>query len=274
VTTAPKKTAAKAKKAPAKKTARKTTKPPTTAGKRGQSVPTGAAPAEPRPAWVNTTLSQFCSNAEDIEFAGGDLEQAGAFHRLCPIATHQASFIRHGNNGQEPKVIPERLTVCISDWHERHPACYVCKTEDAELHTTHPQCVDVEACAERAKIRQDAHPGWDRYRQYHEAAKAAETETPRERRPSATRPTSGRCEHCGEPTKGGRFVAGHDAKLKGDLIRAGGAGDVEAVVEAMFRSWYKQGRYPELEAEAFAIVQANNTDEWLAQRVANRLGDL
>lgn len=97
---------------------------------------------------------------------------------------------------------------------------------------------------------------------------------PRTKRVAQDRPTSGLCEHCGEPTKGGKFVAGHDAKLKGDLIRAGAEGDVDAVVEAMFRNWYKPGRYPDLETEAFAVVQAHKTDEWLAARVAARLENL
>lgn len=57
--------------------------------------------------------------------------------------------------------------------------------------------------------------------------------------------TPGSCEHCGGATKGGRFLAGHDAKLKGILARE--AMDVEArepervaaVLELIYRGWLK-----------------------------------
>ena len=58
---------------------------------------------------------------------------------------------------------------------------------------------------------------------------------------------AGRCEHCGEPCRG-RFVVGHDAKLKSELTRAARAGDSDAVAELIVRDWWrlvKEGSVPE-----------------------------
>lgn len=262
-----------AKKTTARKAAVKKTsaKSPTTGA--GPEV-TGIAPGAsgPRPPGVFTTLTAFCSNAEDAEagILNGDPE---VLHQACPIGTHQAAYTRLDGNGKATH-FPARLTLCSSDWHQRHPRCWICKAAGTDLDPGTGQCVEGEACAERAHIRLTTDPRFERYRQYHEAAEALTADRPKpERRPTEGRPTEGRCEHCGEPTKGGRFVAGHDAKLKGDLIRAGKEGDVEAVAEAMFRNWYKPGRYPDLEDAAHAIVQEHKTDVWLAARVADRLGE-
>jgi hypothetical protein len=42
---------------------------------------------------------------------------------------------------------------------------------------------------------------------------------------------------CGGQTKGGRFLPGHDAKLKGKLKRAARAGDRKAADELARRGW-------------------------------------
>lgn len=96
-----------------------------------------------------------------------------------------------------------------------------------------------------------------------------------EKRARAKRPIEGRCQHCGEPTKGGLFAAGHDAKLKGELIRAGLEGDHEAVAEMMARgpAWFKKPERfdPNVVRRADEIIQSTPTHEFLARRVAQRL---
>lgn len=52
-----------------------------------------------------------------------------------------------------------------------------------------------------------------------------------------SRPTSGQCECCGAPTKGGRFAPGHDARLKSKLRKASKAGDKAAYKELVERGW-------------------------------------
>lgn len=51
------------------------------------------------------------------------------------------------------------------------------------------------------------------------------------------RPRAGKCECCGDPTKGGRFLPGHDAKLASSLKERVQAGDVEAYEEMKSRNW-------------------------------------
>lgn len=253
----------------------KAAKPPTTAKPKGGVAATPTSPfTSSKDPNTRYTLFTFCQHAEDIEegvkpvtvSSKQETMDAEFWHLKCPIATVQGA----------------RLTLCASDWHHHHARCWVCHgrvADGVELDPERRNCVDLPACAERAKIRLEAHPGYDRWRQFKEtvaerqaAEAAANGHQPKKRTPS-NRPTSGRCEHCGEPTKGGRFVAGHDAKLKGQLIREAGEGSVAAVAEAMARNWYKPGRYPELEDEAFAIVQATETETLIQQRTAERLGE-
>jgi hypothetical protein len=53
----------------------------------------------------------------------------------------------------------------------------------------------------------------------------------------APRPTKGSCECCGDPTKGGKFAPGHDARHKSKLKKASGAGDKDAYKELVERGW-------------------------------------
>ena len=265
-------------KQPAKRTARKSkiTKKETTRKTTAASPFRSPDATEVRS--VRYTLSAFCHNAEDVEegLINGD---ADAFRRACPIATHMAAYTRQEQNGRWVDY-PEVLTICAADWHEHHPTCWICRSTDVELDPLRRQCVDGAACADRAQARLESDPRWEKWRQFRQDAEdriaIEEARTPKirkPRQPGQERPTSGRCEHCGEPTKGGRFVAGHDAKLKGDLIRAGAEGDVAAVAEAMARNWYKPGRYPDLEEAAFAMVQATETETLIKERTAERLGE-
>lgn len=78
-----------------------------------------------------------------------------------------------------------------------------------------------------------------------------------------TRGVPGRCHHCGQPTKGGRFIPGHDAKLKGELIREGGN---EAAAERAIRGWVgRGGKYP---SEVQALI--NEGDAFLQRRIQER----
>lgn len=107
----------------------------------------------------------------------------------------------------------------------------------------------------------------------YDAAAAREVKRARRRASRSARPKGpGVCEHCGEPTKGGRFIPGHDAKLKGDLIREG---TPEATAERVIRGWATFG-----DANGKPIVEeAKRVSELVAQgdgflrsRIAARIG--
>lgn len=222
------------------------------------------SPGDPN---VRLTLTGMCSTAQDLEEdpssatsqavanGGTSVEE---WHRLCPIGT------LHGGN----------LLLCNHEWHEHNPRCWICKGATDDLDPFRRNCVDVEACAERSHARLTDDPRFERYRQYHEVAKIEQGLAPKERKPTADRPTSGRCEHCGEPTKGGKFVVGHDAKLKGILLKDGLEGSHEAVAELMARgpAWFKKPERfdPGVVRQADELIQSIPTHEFLAQRVAQR----
>jgi hypothetical protein len=98
--------------------------------------------------------------------------------------------------------------------------------------------------------------------------KAKEDEVRRAARGTARasrRTGGGHCHHCGEPTKGGRFVPGHDAKLKGDLIREA---TTEAEAERIIRRWTSE---PEKMAPVLAKLVARD-QEFIEERVIERTG--
>jgi hypothetical protein len=79
--------------------------------------------------------------------------------------------------------------------------------------------------------------------------------------------TGGRCEHCGEPTKGGRFIPGHDAKLKGELVREG---TIEAWAEQIIRNWKTEADVPNDLGRITKLVAQG--DGFLRSRITARIG--
>lgn len=73
-----------------------------------------------------------------------------------------------------------------------------------------------------------------------EAEQARKLRAERKLRRSPPKPTTGICECCGEATKGGRFLPGHDAKLVSVLRTKVKNGDVEAYEEMKRRGWLKK----------------------------------
>lgn len=101
-----------------------------------------------------------------------------------------------------------------------------------------------------------------------------------ERPPKAEKaPGSGRCAHCGEPTKGGIFVVGHDAKLKGVLggaLKSYFAGHLtefplDDVAELVARRWLKPYQAEQLTGSMMDAAYARSQEEgFLAARVEMR----
>jgi hypothetical protein len=74
-------------------------------------------------------------------------------------------------------------------------------------------------------------------------------------------PKGGRCHCCGETTRGGRFLPGHDAKLKTALTAGAVAGDAAATRELLAR-WPKWSPKTELEPMTEAEVAAATEARW------------
>lgn len=186
---------------------------------------------------------------------------ATGHHHLCPGVLANVTRISANRRGH---------AVCACDCD--HPRCPMCKRErsdDERLAMDHPTwpnaCVDRDECLQYQRERTLGNPRYRDIQEVLETSRQRRAEirqsrrrsdpetttspiTKREKRKEAAsraapRPTSGACHHCGAPTKGGKFVIGHDAKLKGELLRAAKAASNEAAAEMMLRGWWKQATH-------------------------------
>lgn len=211
-------------------------------------------------------------------------------HAGCRGHAYNPDFVTEWGRGPDKAryvVARGRRLLCPHPSHAGQAlSCLLCG-EEGEL-TDEGHCVDFEGCHERQTIHLAAHERYQALLACGEAGAAARREaderrarsredngdgTPAPRRTRGpARPTSGRCEHCGEPTKGGRFVAGHDAKLKGDLKRAAESGHLESLIELLVRNWpvhTVKVKPAFMKRAELAHVEVGAT--WLADVVAGRI---
>lgn len=129
--------------------------------------------------------------------------------------------------------------------------CFTCDhREPVEAGNINPEtwrCIDPDECSARIERRLAANPIIRQIREIKEgvaertrtdraaAAEAAGLPAPRPRAAGPSRPTSGACLHCGEPTKGGKFLPGHDASYIAQAVTAIREGSV--TLEATIESW-------------------------------------
>lgn len=222
-------------------------------------------------------------------------------HALCNGGVLDAvpRLLRDGNG----KLLVHHVTrtvVCPCGCHADRPrACLRCRyreTRIGEVDATRLTCLDREACADRCADRQARNPlhlqlvevirdgEVERIRSRLEAATRrernivpkVETTTPDAPAPTEAKPAripkpkTGACHHCGATTKGGLFVAGHDAKLKGELQKAAYDPDgrkadrVTAAAEMLARSWNRKPLPEDIAAEAQAQVDRTGREKLIA----------
>lgn len=103
--------------------------------------------------------------------------------------------------------------------------CFSCDLREDEPHEINPltwRCSDQDACEARIEARLSKNPAIIQLRQIRADLEGSE-EWPTKhsaRAPKAPRVSVGACLHCGEPTRGGSFLPGHDAAWLGNLVRA------------------------------------------------------
>lgn len=101
------------------------------------------------------------------------------------------------------------------------------------------RCFDPDDCRAKIEKRLAESPIIQMIR----AVRAGAEERVREERATRParegRPTSGRCLHCGEPTKGGMFLPGHDATFLSAAIKTITAGDTTLV--EVLNAWTELG---------------------------------
>lgn len=182
-----------------------------------------------------------------------------------PITLQQVvcTYCRHNQHQQCPGAIripaTERVIICKCCVPESG-MCTTCGSRGVgEIDPITWYCLDRYACSARVQQRCEQSPLYQmlqdarldgaakRRRQRLEIARI-QTELPTDEidsfalrgngRPRGpARPKSGACLCCGEPTKGGKFRPGHDAKYKGKLQRAALAGDQSAVTTLTEHGW-------------------------------------
>lgn len=237
-------------------------KPPTTAEEAPETTK--------RPPETRTTRLGSCKTAGMIE--------AGQVGSTTPVADWHAQC-RGGHINERG-----RVTLCDCPCHEGQHACIECGEGRTELDPDR-RCVDREGCLERFRETLANHPRHQAWAKIREAADREKAEKRAEEEGQVAagtrRPRNGKtpqpCQHCGEMTKGGLFVMGHDAKLKGILMRAGADGDVVSIVELKLRGWFPTAgrgadRYTAGDVRAAdELIQEVKTEDFLAERVAIRL---
>lgn len=96
-------------------------------------------------------------------------------------------------------------------------------------------------------------------------------ESARQDRKKAEKRPTGACECCGAPCRG-RFLPGHDAKLKSLLTKLAVAGSVEAWAELVVRDWARLVKNPNVSSRTKAMgeVWAQAGQELVDARVESR----
>jgi hypothetical protein len=145
----------------------------------------------------------------------------GLRHDLCPGGTEQGDGT---------------ILICGCDCaRSNEPRCLLCGargTDDVDPETW--ECRDPEDCDVRRQARLAKNAT-------HQQIAKIKTELVRPARPRAesARQTAGKCLHCGEATKGGLFLPGHDAAYVRDTAATIVAGD--ANLHDVLNDWIAQG---------------------------------
>lgn len=150
---------------------------------------------------------------------------------------------------------PDGLIRCFCPGCEPALRCLDCGNQfSEEVNPNRWRCVDPLSCRGRIELRLRESRLWRMIQECKSASaivRRNERETrvklkiqvgdePADRAASPrSRPSSGKCECCGAPTKGGRYAPGHDARLKSRLRKAVQAGDKSAYKELVERGWVR-----------------------------------
>ena len=187
------------------------------------------------------------------------------------------AFCKNGVCGSCPGMlrVQDECWLCVCGADHRPVYCHECKNENVdEVNVETWRCIDANVCHGRVQARRENNELWQmlqrcksagalerkRKRLMAELAAAgidphtdaqieqlvedleqAEAQRKRSRPKKPSRPKGGTCEcPCGGPTKGGRFIPGHDAKLASVLKNRVKGGDRAAFEEMVRRNWTRK----------------------------------
>lgn len=157
-------------------------------------------------------------------------------------ATEAGAPVYHSKcKGAYPWGANRSLLLCACPAHEGELRCHLCDhrhTDPADYDEYQRQCADLTACAGRLEHAEQVSASSPLRQMIAELKTAATT-------PAPTRTRAGKaprdCEcGCGGMTRGGRFIPGHDAKLKSVLLRRAADGDTAARDDLRRRGWERK----------------------------------
>lgn len=163
----------------------------------------------------------------------------GGCHDLCP------GGVLNGNGTE--------VVLCGCDECETRMRCLRCGTRD-HVNPETWECIEEDTCeanreASRNRARRDVfgQAAAERAAEAHEAKKTTTKTAP-------ARSKIGSCLHCGESTKGGLFLPGHDSKYLSERVThiQGGGVTLDQVIE----SWQSVGVSEALQAKLRKRVSA------------------
>lgn len=157
-----------------------------------QRIPVEVAARIPQPKYLKNPCG-FCSTDH---------------HESCPRG------FRSGNGSV--MLCPCESTQHPSRPHES-PRCLECRNDDIdELDEKLWLCIEIADCEARVNNRLDKNPSMQMIHEAYlnaDVRKAADKIARPARNRNPGRPSTGKCLCCGEPTAGGLFLPGHDARL-------------------------------------------------------------
>lgn len=142
-----------------------------------------------------------------------DWEGPGNPHPHCPRA------VRNGPNAQYKLITCECTEPGCGDQILR---CTYCKTEEeGAIDPNDWSCFDREACTDRIQTRLVSNPLYQELIEIRSTAmaKVANENAEKAAKKAVAAPKVGKCLHCGEATKGGNFLPGHDAAYVSALVK-------------------------------------------------------
>lgn len=153
----------------------------------------------------------------------------GSLCGFCQSGHHNRCAIGVKYTGDQPHAkYPEGIVwrcncpICQNEAKGKMKCARCNNTKTEEINPETWECLDTEACHSTVQRRLDNNPLIQQLREIKERvdmAKATESKAKAEKAAKAPKePTF--CVCCGEPTKGGKFLPGHDARYVSTLVEA------------------------------------------------------
>lgn len=142
----------------------------------------------------------------------GHIDPETGIHASCPRATR---------NGDRAAVKIVTCDCSVPGCGDQVLRCLDCKHEGQdEIDPANWSCIDQYACQARQERNRANNPLVQKFIEIRRTAMARVANENAEKQTKAGKPKTGSCVHCGEETKGGKFLPGHDAAYVSGLVAA------------------------------------------------------